>query len=227
MDQVAGLVGDAQLQRHVTAAPEQHVVDGPATVAGEEALAHRVGVDDEPQHGEVVGAPRVGPEEAEEDLPRFVTGLVGGGVDLLGRCVLCRQVTHAPLEAGVARELAAAAVEQHVAGTARRPRPGQETVDVRVRLEPAREVLRDEVEAAGSELGMVDRRQRVEDRPLDGPPDLDGDVGGRLFRQLAHDHLVLRGERRHRALLQVEDQHGGGDRGGDGQQQGRRTPVAA
>jgi hypothetical protein len=44
--------------------------------------------------------------------------------------------------------------------------PGEEAIDVRVRTQPRGELLGDHVEPAGPEIGMVDRGQRLEDRPI-------------------------------------------------------------
>ena len=143
--------------------------------------------------------------------------------------MLAGQVEHRLAELGVAAELAASSVEQHVrvqvrgAGAARAP--GEEAIDVRIGLEALGELLRHQVEAAGPQLRVVHRREGVEDRPVEGPAQLDGDVGGGLLGNLPDDDLVLLLQGGHRPVLQVKDQSGRTEGGGDGQDEGRRTPA--
>ena len=175
--------------------------------------------------------PGVGPEQAQQHLALVGADAFGGDVDLLGAGMLPGQVEHHLAELGVAAELAASPVEQHVgvlvrgAGAGRAP--GEEAIDVRVGLEPLGELLRDQVEAAGPQFRVVHRREGVEDRAVERPAQLDGDVGGGLLGDLPDDHLVLQLQGGHRPVLQVEDEPGRTEGGGDGQDEGRRTPAPA
>ena len=69
--------------------------------------------------------------------------------------------------------------------------PDDEALDVRVGLQTLLVLLRDEIQAAGTELRVVDGRQRVEDRPVERPPHFERDIGRGLFADLLKDDRRL------------------------------------
>ena len=121
--------------------------------AGEELLRQGRRVDHEAEHGEVLNAAGVGPEQAEEHVALAAAHTLGRHVDLLRPRVARRQVEHVATHVGIANESAGTTVEQH-AGRRRGVRPPcEEALDVRVGLETFGELTGHKLHAAGAQSG--------------------------------------------------------------------------
>jgi hypothetical protein len=217
---LTAFVEDLQLERNVSSAllkkrAELRLVEGV-----EEAASDKQRVHDEAQDGEVVDAARVRPEEPEKDLvPLLGPDPLGGDINVLNAGVLPCEGRDGTPERGIPRERAVAAEEQDLArGVALCLRvPRQEPIDVRVRPQAFRILLRYQIQPSGPELRMVDGGQRVEDGAVDRPADLRGDVVGRLLAELAQNDAGLRFQRGDRPVLQVKHEHRRNEGGGDGE----------
>ncbi len=159
-------------------------------------------------------------------MPAVGPHVLGGGVNLLRRRMPTREVDNRAAKRRIARESPVAAVEDGFAGSS--PLgfgvPDEEPIDVRVGLEAGSVLLRDEIEAAGAQLGMIHRGQRVEHGTVEDLVQFGGDVTRRLLAELAEDDAVLRFERGDCAVLKKEHQPRGADRGQNGDDERMRTP---
>ena len=175
--------------------------------AGEESLRQGRRVDHEAEHGEVLDAAGIGPEQAQKYLvlrvprhprqPRRSAANPRGARPGRARRDPCRHRERIrPNDRGTTRRRAGADVRS----------PGEEALDVRVGFETFGELTGHQLHAAGAQVGMIDAGERVEDRSVQRAAKTGGDIVGGLFRQLTHDHLRLRLQRRGGAILQIEDQ---------------------
>ena len=81
-----------------------------------------------------------------------------------------------------------------------------------------------EVDASCAEVGLADRRQRLEHRAGERAMQLARDLGGRLLADLPGDDLGLRFERGDGPVLEVQHQPGRANRSHDREHHGPCVP---
>jgi hypothetical protein len=190
----------------------QHVRQRRAIEAREQVPPQVRRIDDEAEHGEVVDAARIVPEQAKKHLrPGMSAEPFGGDVDLLRRRIAAGERQHGSAQIGIALERAVAAEEQHLARRAPLGGrvPDDKAVDVGIGVQTGGIMPGDQVEAAITQLGVVDRGQRVEDRAVENTVQLCGDIRRRLLTELPLDDACLRLQRGNGAVLQEHDERSG------------------